>query len=121
MPPGLRLLPSTGDFLMGPLFVRNLPTSEPTPCWSGTAVEELSVEPPPGKHFVGLPPDVNVHTDNLTFSAHWSQADRIVSVRREFTSHIEQALCSGEVRKATADALSKMAAAFPMQISFADD
>jgi transglutaminase-like putative cysteine protease len=121
MPPGLRLLPSTGDFLMGPLFVRNLPISEPTPCWSGTAVEELSVEPPPGKHFVGLPTDVNVHTDNLTFSAHWSQADRIVSVRREFTSHIEQALCSGEVRKATADALSKIAAAFPMQISFVDD
>jgi hypothetical protein len=121
MPPGLRVLPYSGDFLMGPLFTRNLPASEPTPCWSGTAVEELSVEPPPGRHFVRLPADVNVHTDNLTFSAHWSQADRVVSVRREFASHIDQALCSGAVRQATAEALSKIAAAFPMQISFVED
>ena len=121
MPPGLRVLPFAGDYLMGPLFVRNLPSSEPTPCWSGTAVEELSVEPPPGKHFVKLPTDVDVRTDNLTFSAHWSQSDRVVSVRREFTSHMEQELCSGAVRQATAEALAKIAAAFPTQISFVDD
>jgi transglutaminase-like putative cysteine protease len=121
MPPGLRLLPFTGDLLMGPLFARNLPAAESTPCWSGTAVEELSIAPPPGKHFEKLPADVNVHSDNLTFSAHWSQADRIVTVRREFTSHLDQALCSGAVRQATYDALIKIAAAFPMQISFIDD
>ena len=121
MPPGLRVLPYTGDLLMGPLFVRNLPASEPTPCWSGTAVEDLSVDPPPGNHFVQLPADVNVHTDNLTFSAHWSQAGRVVSVRREFTSHIEQALCSGAARQATSEALAKIAAAYPMQISFVAD
>ena len=121
MPPGLRLLPFTGDYLMGPLFARNLPASEPTPCWSGTASEELSIEPPPGKHFVRLPADTDVHTDNLTFSAHWSQSDRVVSVRREFTSHVEHELCSGAVRQATAEALTKIAPAFPMQISFVDD
>ena len=58
IPPGLRLLPYAGDYLMGPLFVRNLAASEPTPCWSGSAVEELSIEPPPGKHFAKLPQDV---------------------------------------------------------------
>jgi len=121
MPPGLRVLPFTGDYLMGPLFVRNLPASEPTPCWSGTTTEELSIEPPPGKHFVRLPTDTNVHTDNLTFTAHWSQSDRVVRVRREFTSHIDHELCSGAVRQATADALTKIAQAFPMQISFVDD
>jgi transglutaminase-like putative cysteine protease len=121
MPPGLRLLPFTGDYLMGPLFARNLPVSEPTPCWSGTEIEELSIEPPPGKHFVGLPADTNVRTDNLTFSAHWTQADRVVSVRREFTSHVDHELCSGAVRQATAEALTRIAPAFPLQISFADD
>ncbi len=121
MPPGLRLLPFTGDYLMGPLFARNLPISEPTPCWSGTATEELSIEPPPGKHFVQLPADTNVHTDNLTFSAHWTQSDRVMSVRREFTSHLEHELCSGAIRQATAEALTKIAPAFPLQIAFADD
>jgi transglutaminase-like putative cysteine protease len=121
MPPGLRLLPFTGDYLMGPMVARNLAASEPTPCWSGSAVEELSIEPPPGKHFVRLPSDTEVHTDNLTFNAHWSQSERVVSVRREFTSHVDDPLCSGAVRRATAEALTKIAAAFPMQISFVDD
>jgi transglutaminase-like putative cysteine protease len=121
MPPGLRLLPFTGDYLMGPMVARNLPPSEPTPCWSGSAVEELSIEPPPGKHFERLPSDTEVHTDNLTFNAHWSRSDRVVSVRREFTSHVEESLCSGTMRQATAEALTKIAAAFPMQITFVDD
>jgi transglutaminase-like putative cysteine protease len=121
MPPGLRLLPFAGDLLMGPLFVRNLPSTEPTPCWSGNAVEELSLEPPPGKHFAKLPADVNVATDNIAFSAHWTQSDRIVRVHREFTSKMGQELCSGALRQTTADALKKIAAAYPMQISLADD
>jgi hypothetical protein len=121
MPPGLRLLPSAGDYLAGPLFVRNLPATEPTPCWSGTAVEELSIEPPPGKHFAKVPQDVTVTTANMTFAAHWSQADRVVSVRREFTSKVDQALCAADLRKAVADVLPKIAAAYPMQISLVDD
>jgi transglutaminase-like putative cysteine protease len=121
IPPGLRLLPSAGDYLVGPLYARNLPATEPTPCWSGTAVEELSIEPPPGKHFAKLPQDVTVTTDSLNFTAHWVQADRIISVRREFTSKMTQALCSAALRKAVADALPKIAAAYPMQISLVDD
>jgi transglutaminase-like putative cysteine protease len=121
MPPGLRLLPNPGDYLVGPLFVRNLPATEPTPCWSGSAVEELSIEPPPGKHFAKLPQDVTVMTDNLNFTAHWVQTDRVISVRREFTSRMDQVLCSAALRKAVADALPKIAAAYPMQISLVDD
>lgn len=121
MPPGLRILPYPGDVLIGRIFVRNLPASEPTPCWSGSAVDDLSIEPPKGKHFAKLPADVSVTTENLTFTAHWAQADRIISVRREFTSKFDQALCSGAERKAVADAIPKIAAAYPMQISLVDD
>jgi hypothetical protein len=121
MPPGIRLLPFAGDYLTGPLFARNLPASEPTPCWSGAEVEELSLEPPPGKHFAALPADVKVATDTVVFSAHWSQSARTVSVRRALMSKIDQPLCSGALRQAITEALPKIAAAYPMQISLADD
>ena len=121
MPPGIRLLPFAGDVLVGPLFNRNLPASEPTPCWSGTAVEDLSIESPPGKHFAKLPPDTDVTTDNLSFTAGWSQTERVVSVHREFKSKMSQALCTNELRTTTAGALSKIAAAYPLQIALADD
>ena len=121
MPPGLRLMPSAGDLLVGPLFVRNLPATESTPCWSGSAVEELSIEPPPGKHFARLPQDVTVSAEGLTFTAHWSQADRTLSVRREFTSRMDQALCTAALRQSVAAALPKIAAAYPEQISLVDD
>lgn len=121
MPPGLRLLPTPGDYLLGPLFVRNLAATEATPCWSGVAVDDLSLEPPAGKHFAKLPQDVTVTTDNLNFSAHWTQTDRIISVRRTFTSKLDQVLCSAALRKSVADALPKIALAYPMQISLVDD
>jgi transglutaminase-like putative cysteine protease len=121
MPPGIRVLPFAGDLLAGPLFNRNLPPGEPTPCWSGTAVEDLSIEPPPGKHFAKLPPDTDVSTDNLSFSARWTQAERVVSVHREFKSKMNQALCKDALRATTAGALTQIAAAYPLQISLADD
>jgi transglutaminase-like putative cysteine protease len=121
MPPGIRLLGFTGDHLMGPLFERKLPATEPTPCWSGSMVEELSLEPPPGKHFLKLPEDLKVDSDNILFTAHWSQSDRTVTVRREFTSKLDKALCAGALRNAMAVALPKIAASFPTQIALAED
>jgi len=121
MPPGIRVLPFAGDGLVGPLFNRNLPATEPTPCWSGSAVEEFSIEPPPGKHFAKLPPDTDVTTDNLSFTARWKETDRVISVRREFKSKMNQALCTNELRATTAGALAKISAAYPLQISLADD
>jgi transglutaminase-like putative cysteine protease len=121
MPPGLRLLPYPGDLLIGRIFVRNLPSTEPTPCWSGSAVDDLSIEPPKGKHFAKVPADVSVTTENVTFSAHWALTDRIISVRRELTSKFDQALCSGALRKSVADIIPKIAAAYPTQISIVDD
>jgi transglutaminase-like putative cysteine protease len=121
MPPGLRLLPFPGDVLIGRIFVRNIPSTEPTPCWSGSAVDDLSIEPPKGKHFAKVPPDVSVTTENVTFTAHWAQTDRIISVRREFTSKFGQPLCSGALRKSVADIIPKVAAAYPTQISIVDD
>ncbi len=73
------------------------------------------------KHFARLPQDSNVTTDHLSFTAHWSQSGRTVSVHREFKSNMDQELCSGAVRKTTADALFTISGAYPLQISLADD
>jgi len=121
MPPGLRLLPFPGDLLIGRIFVRNLPSTEPTPCWSGTAVDDLSIEPPKGKHFEKVPADVSVTTENVTFIAHWAQTDRVISVHRVLTSKFDQPLCIGPLRKSMADIIPKIAAAYPTQIAIVDD
>ena len=53
-------------------------------------IEELEkqLEAPPGEHFGKLPPDADVTTDNLSFTARWKQTERVVSVHREFKSRM---------------------------------
>jgi hypothetical protein len=65
---GVRMLPEAGDELMGSLGDRDLPASEPTPCYSGHQIEDLSLVPPPGTKITELPADLNVQTSNLEFS-----------------------------------------------------
>jgi transglutaminase-like putative cysteine protease len=97
--------PFPGDFLMGPLSQRGLSGGEPTACYSGGVVEELSFAPPPGRRFAALPEDIRVATANLEFTSRWSSdGDRFIQ-HREFRSRIDQPLCTGNVRKETHNAL----------------
>jgi transglutaminase-like putative cysteine protease len=105
---GLRLMDRPGAALMGPL---NLPTTadaQATPCFSGHQLEELSVDLPPGKHIPFVPPDKDIKNDNLHYTAHWQSVGQTVTVRREFTSTINEALCTGKVRTVTAAALRQI-------------
>jgi lipoprotein NlpI/transglutaminase-like putative cysteine protease len=112
MPTGLTVLSSPGAFLMGPMNDRKLSDTEPTPCYSGSEVEDLSLEAPPGRQFLPLPPNTSIHTANLKFTATWSMQGQAVLLHREFKSTIDTALCSGEVRKETASALTQIAASY---------
>ena len=97
--------PFPGDFLMGPLSQRGLKGDEPTACYSGRIVEDLSFAPPPGRRFAALPEDIRVSTAHLEFVSRWSsEGDRFIQ-HREFRSEIDQALCTGELRKETHKAL----------------
>ena len=73
---GLRVIETTGDLLMGPLWNFKLTGDDPTPCFSGHTEEDLSLELPAGKHLVKLPADTRIADDHLQFTAHWSQAAR---------------------------------------------
>ena len=103
MPTPLPVASTPGDFLMGPLFNTKIKDTDSTPCFSGRAQEDITVTAPKGHRFQVAPPDTTIKTANLTFTAHWTTSgDDTLSLHREFVSHIDTALCSGEVRKETA-------------------
>lgn len=97
--------PFPGDFLMGPLSQQGLNGDEPTACYSGHVIEELSFLAPPGRRFAARPEDVRIATANLEFTSRWSsEGDKFIQ-HREFRSQIDQALCTGDVRRETHKAM----------------
>jgi tetratricopeptide (TPR) repeat protein/transglutaminase-like putative cysteine protease len=116
LPGGMRIFNPSGDAFMGSLYPDNIKDSEPTPCYSGRAVEDISVALPAGTRVVPLPADARVETPNLNFTAHWKYENSILSVHREFTSHIGEALCRGAVRKQTVAALKQILDNYDIQI-----
>jgi len=116
LPGGMRIFNPSGDAFMGSLYPDNIKDSEPTPCYNGRAVEDISVELPPGTRVVPLPADARVETPNLGFTAHWKYENNTLSVHREFTSHIGEALCRGTVRKQTLAALKQILDNYDIQI-----
>ncbi len=117
LPGGLRLFGLTGDGIMGPFDPGQMKDTEPTACFSGHASETLTLQPPSGMQFSDVPKDTRIETPNLLFVAHWSLANGALSVRREFTSKIDQPLCTGELRKRTAAALKQIADSYNTELS----
>lgn len=99
------MTPFPGDFLMGPLSQRGWTQDDPTACYSGRVVEEMSFAPPPGRRFASLPEDIRIATANLEFTSRWSaDGDRFIQ-HREFRSQIDQPLCTNDVRRNTYKAM----------------
>ena len=93
MPRAFVSTPFPGDFLMGPLSLRGLSEDEPTACYSGRIIEEMSFAPPPGRRFVGLPEDIRVATANLEFTARWS------SMMVSWSASCPRSMCSARSRR----------------------
>ncbi|HEV2676326.1 MAG TPA: DUF3857 domain-containing protein [Aliidongia sp.] len=107
LPLGLGLGAQPGAELLGPLYnFRDARGIEPTACFSGREVSDVSLELPPGKHPRELPKPADIKTDFMTYSSHWSLAGHTVTVHREFTSKVAQPICLGAVRLAAAKALN---------------
>jgi hypothetical protein len=122
MPNGLRVLPNVSDLLMGPIDNVKLKDSEPTPCFTGTSVEQVSLEIPVGKRVLKLPSDITIADDHLRFTARWSVDGRVISVRREFIAVVDQPLCTGALRKAVAKSLTEIRQANRLELlSLIDD
>ena len=120
--PAMTELPVVGDLLMGPLDKTKLKDSEPTACFTGTAVEEGSLELPAGKRVLKLPSDVTIADTHLRYTIRWNVNDHVVSFRQELVSVVDQPLCDGDVRKAAAKDLAKIRRADKEQfLTLADD
>lgn len=108
MPTGFRLLPHFGGFLIGALANTKLKDDDPTPCYSGHTIEDLSLVLPDGKCIAKLPENVDVKTAHFQYASQWSMSGQTVAVHRDFTAFIDQPLCGGEVRKEAADVLASI-------------
>jgi transglutaminase-like putative cysteine protease len=120
LPVGLRLLGRPGDALLGPLALRELPDSEPTPCHFGTQVEALSLTLPQGRHAVRVPTEITIDNDVLHYDTHWTATDSTISVRRVLTSKVEGPLCEGQTRREAANALATIRRDLASQIGISD-
>ncbi len=120
MPPALRLLGQSGDGIMGPFDPGKLQPGEPTVCFSAEQSEDLSLKAPDGTQWDGKPNDLRVETPNLLFVAHWSLDGDTMSVHRDFTSKIDQPLCSGTIRALSAAALKRISDSYDVTISFVE-
>jgi hypothetical protein len=120
LPVGLRLLGRPGDVLLGPLALRELPDTEPTPCHSGTQVEALSLTLPQGRRALRVPTDLTIDNDLLHYESRWSATDRMISVRRVITSKAAGPLCKDETRRKAASALSTIRRDLASQVQIAE-
>ena len=72
MPGEFAFLGVPGETLIGSFNNTHIKDSDPTPCYSGHAVEDIALDPPAGRRFLPPPADVSVKTANISFTAHWS-------------------------------------------------
>jgi hypothetical protein len=116
-PPGLWLVTRPGGIFMGLMRLAGLSETAETPCFSGTASEELSLELPEGKRVVALPEDADLKGAHFAFSSRWSLEGNTVHVKRQFSTEIGAALCSGELRREAAGALASIRKDYQSQIA----
>lgn len=119
VPSGLFPLGVPGDGLMGPLFNTKVTDLDATPCYSGHVVEDRLLDLPAGMHFAALPPDTGIKTSHLSFTTHWSVSGNTVTQHRDFTTTIDMALCTGDIRKETAKGLAQIRDSFSAGVAIA--
>ena len=108
VPTGMRLLPRPGDGLIGPISIRNLPATEPTPCYAGQQEEDLTLMLPPGYRPVRLPRPRTIEGEAFRYDSRWSLENGSLHVIRSLVSRIAQPLCEGPLRAAAAKALDEI-------------
>lgn len=120
MPAGLRLLPATGDILIGPIANTKITDSDPTPCYNAHSSEDLTLNLPGGARVMSLPSDATIKAAQFQYSSHWAQSGQTVTVHREMNTHLTDPLCSGDVRKEAAAAIAAIRKdyAAPLPISY---
>ncbi len=122
MPPtGLRVLTRPGDLLLGPLSMRKLADTEPTPCFAGRQREDIVLRLPKGRHLIRLPKKVILENSLLDYHSSWEMDGPSLVMHRELVSHPGGQLCIGAERRAAAEAMAVIRHDERRQIALADE
>ena len=113
-PQGLRQLVRPGEFLLGSW---TLSKTEPTPCFSGHQVEELSLTLPPGRDAELLPRGKTVENAYLRYQSDWNRDGQVVTVRREIIVRLPVAVCRDEIRVKIAEAIAQIRGDYRSEIA----
>jgi transglutaminase-like putative cysteine protease len=114
---GVELGPRPGDFLLGDVTFPDFQGSEPTPCFSGSQEEEVALELPPGRTLRRLPEGVTIRGKYVHYQSRWSFSGRTVTVRRVFSTQLDQPLCAGKLRRTAAQMLGIIRADYDKTIA----
>jgi hypothetical protein len=105
-----------GEALLTPPGVRDLPVTEPTPCYPGTQREEVTLVLPPGYRVAHLPKSRQIADPSFTYDSQWSSEGGSVRSERSLVSRIDQPLCEGRLRTAANAALAQIRRDYQTQI-----
>lgn len=92
-PPGLRFLPQAGLYMLG---THDAPRRYPFPCHAGRQVENIEVTVPAGFKPARLPAARAWDTSTATYRSSYAFHDSKLYVRREFTAHPPDEVCTPE-------------------------
>jgi len=104
-PQGVPMLVRPGEFLIGSW---TLPKAAPTPCFSGHQIEVLSLTLPPGRNVNSLPTGKTVENPYLHYQSEWNRESQTITVRREITVRLPDAVCRDEIRAKLAEAIAEI-------------
>ncbi len=93
---------------MGPLLKGTIKDEDETLCYNAKQTEDFSIDFTGGYRLAQIPADMHLKTASIRYDTHWSQDGNIVSVHREFESHVSQPICSGPLRAEAVAALAKI-------------
>jgi len=99
------MLVRPGEFLIGSW---TLPKAAPTPCFSGHQIEVLSLTLPPGRNVNSLPTGKTVENPYLHYQSEWNRESQTITVRREITVRLPDAVCRDEIRAKLAEAIAEI-------------
>jgi hypothetical protein len=114
LPEGIRMLARPGEFLLGSW---TLPKTEPTPCFSGHQIEELSLTLPSGRDIELLPRGKTIENPYLLYQSDWSRDGQVVTARREITVKLPVAVCRDEIRAQLAEAIAEIRGDYRAEIA----
>lgn len=118
-PPGTWIVTRPGGVLMGAVTQNTMTETDDTPCYSGHEDETITLSFPDNRHITALPPDTEIKSDHLHYTAYWSVSGHTLIVRRAFDTAIDQPICKGAVRKEAMAALTRIRQDYATQVALA--